>query len=130
MDMLEISPQLLREAKLSVNDMATYLTEYGWKQIPNQNQRVTIFQGINDDFGNPIVLTLPRNDNFGEALNLVAFLENRWRSLSAQADASRTERESPESLMVDVRDRSVKTIDSLVLRIYGTGAPRPNLDRQ
>jgi hypothetical protein len=66
--------------------------------VPNQNQRVTIFQGINDDFGNPIILTLPRNDNFGDALrrlseavNLVAFLENR----------------DPESLMVDLRDRSV-----------------------
>jgi hypothetical protein len=119
MDMLEISPQLLKEAKLSVNDMATYLTEHGWKIVSNQNQRVTIFQGINDDFGNPlaeplgtrIVLTLPRNDSFGDALrrlseavNLVAFLENR----------------SPESLMVDIRDRfsrgeaapTVKAIDS------------------
>lgn len=101
--MLEISPQLLREAKLSVHDMAAYLTEHGWQQVPNQNQRVTIFQGINDDFGNPIVLTLPRNDNFGDALrrlseavNLVAFLEDR----------------SPESLMVDIRDRSVKVVDS------------------
>ena len=50
-----------------------------------------------DDFGNPIVLTLPRNDSFGDALrrlseavNLVAFLENR----------------SPESLLVDLHDRS------------------------
>jgi hypothetical protein len=32
MDMLEISPQLLKEAKLSVNDMATYLTQHGWKK--------------------------------------------------------------------------------------------------
>jgi hypothetical protein len=96
MDMLEISPQLLREAKLSVNDMATYLIDRGWKQVPNQNQRVAIFQGINDDLGNPIILTLPQNDNFGDALrrlseavNLVAFLENR----------------SPESVLVDIRDR-------------------------
>ncbi len=94
--MLEISPQLLREAKLSVNDMATYLINNGWEKIPNQNQRVMIFQGVNDDFGNPIVLTLPSNDRFGDALrrlseavNLTAFLENR----------------SPESLLVDLRDR-------------------------
>jgi hypothetical protein len=99
MDMLEISPQLLREAKLSVNDMATYLTEHGWKKVPNQNQRVTIFQGINDDFGNPIILTLPRNDSFGdslrrlsEAVNLVAFIEDR----------------SPESVLVDIRDRATQ----------------------
>jgi hypothetical protein len=93
MDMLEISPQLLREAKLSVNDMATYLTNNGWEKIPNQNQRVMIFQGVNDDFGNPVVLTLPSNDRFGDALrrlseavNLTAFLENR----------------SPESLLIDL----------------------------
>jgi hypothetical protein len=98
MDMLEISPQFVKEAKLSVDDMATYLTEHGWEKVSNQNQRVTIFQGINDDFGNPIILTLPRNDGFddalrrlSEAVNLVAFLENR----------------DPESLMVDLRDRSV-----------------------
>lgn len=99
--MLEISPQLLRESKLSVNDMATYLTQHGWEKVPNQNQRVTIFQGVNDDFGNPIVLTLPRNDSFGDALrrlseavNLVAFLENR----------------SPESLLVDLRERSARRL--------------------
>ena len=33
--MLEISPQVLTEAKLSVDDMATYLTQHGWGQIPN-----------------------------------------------------------------------------------------------
>lgn len=95
--MLEISPQLLKEAKLSVNDMATYLTQHGWEKMPNQNQRTMIFQGISDDFGNPIILTLPSNDIFGDALrrlseavNLVAFLEDR----------------SPESLLVDIRDRS------------------------
>ncbi len=95
--MLEISPQLLKEAKLSVNDMATYLTQHGWEKIQNKNQHMMIFQGINDDFGNPIVLTLPSNDRFGDALrrlseavNLVAFLEDR----------------SPESLLVDLHARS------------------------
>jgi hypothetical protein len=97
MDMLEISPQLVKEARLSVNDMATYLTQHGWEKMANQNQRMMIFQGTNDDFGNPIILTLPSNDRFGDALrrlseavNLVAFLEDR----------------SPESLLLDLRDRS------------------------
>ena len=79
--------------------MATYLIDRGWKKVPNQNQQVTIFQGINDDLGNPIILTLPQNDSFGDALrrlseavNLVAFLENR----------------SPESLLVDLRDQSAQ----------------------
>lgn len=95
--MLEISSQLLKEARLSVHDMATYLTQHGWKKIPNQNQRMIIFQRNNDDFGNPIILTLPSNDRFGDALrrlseavNLVSFLEDR----------------SPESLLVDIRVRT------------------------
>jgi hypothetical protein len=59
--------------------------------------RITV--DVNDDLGNPIILTLPQNDNFGDALrrlaeavNLVAFLENR----------------SPESVLVDIRDRSTQ----------------------
>jgi hypothetical protein len=48
--MLEISPQLLKQAELSVNDMAAYLTQHGWDKIPNQNKRVMIFQGNNDSF--------------------------------------------------------------------------------
>ena len=46
--------------------------------------RVMIFPGINDDLGNPILLTLPNNDGFGDALrrlaeavNLVAAIEDR-----------------------------------------------------
>jgi hypothetical protein len=100
--MLEISPQLLRQAKLSVNDMADYLIQHGWNKVPNQNQRVIIFQGANDDFGNPIILTLPSNDGFGDALrrlseavNLVAFLEDR----------------SPESVLVDLQNRTANMID-------------------
>jgi hypothetical protein len=103
MAMLEISPQLLRQASLSVDDMAAYLVQHGWAKIANQNQRVMIFQGINDDFGNPIILTLPSNDSFGDALrrlseavNLVAFLEDR----------------SPESVLVDLQNRRSIAIDN------------------
>jgi hypothetical protein len=92
--MLEISPQLLKDAQLSVSNMASYLIQHGWQQLPNRNDRVMIFQGINDDLGNPILLTLPRNDGFGdalrrlaEAINLVAAVEDR----------------SPESVLLDVR---------------------------
>jgi hypothetical protein len=100
--MLEISPQLLRQSDLSVNDMAAYLTQHGWDKVPNRNQRVMIFQGINDDFGNPIILTLPSNDGFGDALrrlseavNLVAFLEDR----------------SPESVLFDLQNHRAITIE-------------------
>ena len=43
-----------------------------------------LFQGINDDFGNPVLLSLPSNDSFGDALrrlaeavNLVAAINQR-----------------------------------------------------
>ena len=74
--------------------MAAYLIQHGWQQLPNHNDRLMIFQGINDNLGNPILLTLPRHDGFGDALrrlaeavNLVAVIENR----------------SPESMLIDLR---------------------------
>jgi hypothetical protein len=46
--MLEIDPQTLKDARLSVSTMAVYLTQHGWQQVPNQNDRLMVFQGIND----------------------------------------------------------------------------------
>jgi hypothetical protein len=63
-----------------------------WSGISSSLKKIVLY----DDFGNPIILTLPRTDRFGDALrrlseavNLVAFLEDR----------------SPESLLVEIRDR-------------------------
>jgi hypothetical protein len=94
--MLEISPKIVRDVGLSVTDVTNYLVQHGWQQITSQNDRLQVFQGINDDLGNPIILPLPINDNFidtplrlSEAVNLVAFVENR----------------APESVLIDLRDR-------------------------
>jgi hypothetical protein len=99
--MLEISPKIVTDAGLSVTDVANYLIQHGWQQIASQNDRLQVFQGINDDLGNPIILTLPINDNFidtplrlAEAVNLVAFVENR----------------APENILIDLRDRIETTI--------------------
>ena len=75
--------------------MADYLIQHGWQQLPNHNDRVMIFQGINDDLGNPILLTLPRNDGFGDALRRLAETVNFVVAI---------EDRSPESLLVDIRD--------------------------
>ena len=83
--------------------LANYLIQHGWQQIASQNDRLQVFQGINDDLGNPIILTLPINDNFidtplrlAEAVNLGAFVENR----------------APENILIDLRDRIETTIST------------------
>jgi hypothetical protein len=74
----------------------TKLIQHGWQQVTSQNDQLQVFQGINDNLGNPIILPLPINDNFidtplrlSEAVNLVAFVENR----------------APESVLIDFRER-------------------------
>jgi hypothetical protein len=83
MDMLRVNTKLLKDAKLSVNDMALYLRYHGWQELPKNNPRVTVFQGENDDFGRPLLLMIPSNDQFrdavlrlAEALELLAALED------------------------------------------------------
>jgi hypothetical protein len=103
--MLEISPKIVADVGLSVTDVANYLIQHGWQQITSQNDQLQVFQGINDDLGNPIILPLPINDNFidtplrlSEAVNLVAFVENR----------------PPESVLIDLRDRSDLSIETTI----------------
>jgi hypothetical protein len=83
MDMLRVNTKLLKDAKLSINDMALYLRYHGWQELPKNNPRVTVFQGENDDFGQPLLLIIPSNDQFrdavlrlAEALELLAALED------------------------------------------------------
>ncbi|WP_309730709.1 hypothetical protein [Chamaesiphon sp. OTE_75_metabat_556] len=103
--MLEISPKIVRDVGLSVTDVTNYLIQHGWQKITSQNDRLQVFQGINDDLGNPIILPLPINDNFidtplrlSEAVNLVAFVENR----------------APESVLIDLRDRCDRSIETTI----------------
>jgi hypothetical protein len=103
--MLEISPKIVKDVGLSVTDITNYLVQHGWQQITSQNDRLQVFQGINDDLGNPIILPLPINDNFidtplrlSEAVNLVAFVENR----------------APESVLIDLRNRSDITSENTI----------------
>lgn len=82
--MLEVSADRLTHLHLSVHDVATYVTGHGWHQVPHSNQRLLVFQGPLDDFGNPIHLILPSQNNFGdshlrlaEAVELLADIEER-----------------------------------------------------
>ncbi len=95
--MLEISPKIVENTGLLVADVTSYLICNGWQQVSSHNDRLQVFQGINDDIGNPIILPLPIRDDFidtslrlAEAVNLVAFVENR----------------APKGVLIDLRDRS------------------------
>ncbi len=82
--MLTINTKLVEDAKLSIDDMARYLRTNGWQELPGKNKHAMVFQGINDDFGNPLMLILPRQNEsnnalryLAQALEMVAFLENK-----------------------------------------------------
>jgi hypothetical protein len=83
MDMLRVNTQLLKDANLSVDDMSLYLRHHGWQEVPGTNARVKVFQGVTDDFGQPLLLIIPSSDRFldtvlrlSEALELLAALED------------------------------------------------------
>jgi hypothetical protein len=82
--MLEINTEIIEKSELSVSDMAAYLREHGWKELPGENKHLIVFQGINDDFDNPLMLILPRQDEsdnalryISQAVEMIAFLENK-----------------------------------------------------
>jgi glycosyltransferase involved in cell wall biosynthesis len=82
--MLEINTKIVENANVSVHNMAIYLVQHGWQELPGKNDQLVVFQGINDDLGNPLLLVLPRQEGstdavryLAQALEMVAFLENR-----------------------------------------------------
>jgi hypothetical protein len=83
MGMPIVNTKILKDAKLSANDMAFYLRHHGWQERPGKNTRITVFQGVEDDFGRPFLLMIPTNDQFrdtllrlAEALELLAALDD------------------------------------------------------
>ncbi len=82
--MLEINTKILENASISVDDMAIYLRQHGWQELAGKNDKLVVFQGINDDLGNALLLVLPRQEGsadavryLAQALEMVAFLENQ-----------------------------------------------------
>jgi hypothetical protein len=83
MDMSIINTKIVKESKLSLNEMAYYLRHHGWQEVPGQNKYLAVFQGINDDSGRPLLLVLPRQEGTSDelrhlalALEMIAFLED------------------------------------------------------
>jgi hypothetical protein len=83
MGMQIVNTKILKDAKLSANDMAFYLRHHGWQERSGKNTRIRVFQGVNDDFGRPFLLMIPTSDQFrdavlrlSEALELLAALDD------------------------------------------------------
>jgi hypothetical protein len=81
--MLIINTKIVENSKLSVKDMAYYLRQHSWQELPGQNEHLVVFQGINDDLGQPLLLVLPRQEGtsdelryLAQALEMIAFLSN------------------------------------------------------
>lgn len=69
---------------IEIDRMVAYLSDTGWELLPHPNLRLLLFQGSEDDYGNPIQIVLPSSTEFwdsslllAKATNLLALLEER-----------------------------------------------------
>jgi hypothetical protein len=83
-----MTEKILREQSqthcLKVANVVSYLQQNGWQIVIHPNPRLLVFQGANDDEGNPIQLILPSQNTFEDsdrlltkAVNLLAVIEDK-----------------------------------------------------
>jgi hypothetical protein len=84
MVMMIINTKIIENSSLSVEDFVLYLARQGWQEVSGKNKHMRVFQGINDDFGNPLLLVMPRRNDatdairyMAQALETIAGLENK-----------------------------------------------------
>lgn len=56
----------------SLEKVISYIRRFGWKQVDNPNHKLMVFQGANDDLGQPIQLVLPQSTQFWDSSILLA----------------------------------------------------------
>ncbi len=73
-----------RVAQVTVAEMQAYLLRQGWHRQPYPRPELLVFQGPEDDLGEPILQVLPSAENFAdyrprlvELLSALAAIENR-----------------------------------------------------
>jgi hypothetical protein len=93
MTRIEPDDRLLRSIPLDV--LVTYLVANGWKRIEHANNKLLVFEGLDDDDAQPIKLILPRSTDYqdsyvrlAEAINLVAAIQEKSPSTLANELAS------------------------------------------
>lgn len=81
---MRISPNdpLLRG--ITINSMTAYLEFLGWVQIEHPNPKLLLFQGPNDDFGEPLDLFIPESTKYSDSyrrladvVNVISVIEDR-----------------------------------------------------
>lgn len=50
----------------------SHIRRIGWQQVDHSNQNIMVFQGPNDDLGQPIQLVLPQSTHFWDSSILLA----------------------------------------------------------
>lgn len=69
---------------IPLEKVISYVQKSGWKQVAHPNRNLMVFQGTNDDLGQPIQLVLPLSHNLwdspillAKAINLLAEIEQK-----------------------------------------------------
>ena len=57
---------------LPLEKVMSYVQKTGWRRVPHPNQNLMVFQGPNDDLGQPIQLVLPQSTHFWDSSTLIA----------------------------------------------------------
>lgn len=77
--------------KLDIEKFAIYLENHGWRKETHKNKNILLFEGPNDDAGDPLELLLPANLNLkdsllrlSEAINTLSIVNNELPDLIIQ----------------------------------------------
>ncbi len=94
---------------LPLEKVISYVQKTGWKRVAHPNQKLILFQGPTDDFGQPVQLVLPQSTQFwdssillAKAINLLAEMEEKTpeeilAAVELESDANQVSFESTSS---------------------------------
>ena len=71
-------------SKISLKDIKNYLYDQGWDKADHLNDRIDIFRGPKDDYGNPLEIRLPSSNEYKDcsryirnAINMLALIKDK-----------------------------------------------------
>lgn len=70
--MTPVTPDASQVEDLPPEKVMSYVQKTGWKRVSHPNQNLMVFQGPNDDLGQPIQLVLPQSTHFWDSSTLIA----------------------------------------------------------
>jgi hypothetical protein len=111
--MSKIDPDNQQLRSITLDDVVSYLLASNWKNVDHLNDRLLVFEGPNDDNGEPIKLILPRTmayqDSYirlAEAINLVAAIQEKSAYKLVEEIACGTD-DQHEQVLLGYRDTEI-----------------------